>query len=316
MSEARNVLVIVNPAAGGGGLEALRQLVDARFERTGAAYELRETERSGDAFDWSRDTAADLVIAGGGDGTVMEAMSGLIANGRRVPLAIIPGGTANLLAEAFGISPDPEAALDTAMTGVPVPLDVGTLPEQNRYFALVAGAGWDAQLIRDATRARKDRLGRFAYVLSGVKNLFALKRSRVDIEVDGVRRSFNAHTVMIFNVGAFPGLGIDFGRNVNPHDGTLDLAVVSTTSAVGLARLAYQVLVRHVRTNRDITTFSASHIRITATPPLEVQVDGEGLGYTPLDAEVRPGAATIIVPLTYAVANGLATAVETPVVPS
>ncbi len=312
VSEARNVLVIVNPVAGGGGHEALRQLVDARLARTDATYEVRLTEKSGDAFEWSRDSTADLVIAGGGDGTVMEAMSGLIANERAVPLAIIPGGTADLLARAFGIGPDPETALETAMTGVAVALDVGYLPKQDRYFALVAGAGWDAQLIGDAPRASKDRLGRFAYVASGVKNLFTLKRSRVDLEIDGVQRSFHAHTAMIFNVGAFPDLGIDFGRGVSPHDGLLDLAVVSAASAGGLARLAYQVFSRHVRNDRGITTFSASHIRITATPPLEVQIDGEPLGHTPLDAEVRPGAATIIVPIAYAAANGLATAVETP----
>ena len=301
-----DVLVIVNPAAGGGRNGTLRQLVEAEGARTGTAYEVRETAGRGDAYDWSRGTAADLVIAAGGDGTVMEAMSGLIANERTIPLAIIPGGTTDLLARAFGISADPEAALETAMTGVPVPLDVGYLPVQHRFFALVAGAGWDAQLIGDATRARKDRLGRFAYVVSGAKNLFALRRSRVEIEVDGARRTFNAHTVMIFNVGAFPGLGIDFGRNVNPHDGTFDLAVVSVTSAAGLARLAYRVLIRKVRNSRDITTFSASRIRIRATPPLEVQVDGEALGTTPLDAEVRPGAATIVVPTAYAEANGLA----------
>ncbi len=316
VSEARNVLLIVNPVAGGGGHEALRQLVGARLGGTGASYEVRVTGKRGDAFAWSRDSAADLVIVGGGDGTVMEAMSGLIANERTIPLAIIPGGTADLLARAFGISTDPEEALETAMTGVAVTLDVGYLPTQDRFFALVAGAGWDAQLIADTTRARKDWLGRFAYVVSGVKNLFALKRSRVDLEVDGVRRSFNAHTVMIFNVGAFPGLGIDFGRGVSPHDGTLDLAVMTATSAFGLARSAYRVLIRHVRNDRGITTFSASRIRITATPPLEVQVDGEPLGRTPLDAEVRPGAATIIVPIAYAVANGLATAVETPDAPT
>jgi len=192
------------------------------------------------------------------------------------------------------------------MTGVAVTLDVGYLPKQDRYFALVAGAGWDAQLIADATRARKDWLGRFAYVVSGVKNLFALKRSRVDLEVDGVRRSFNAHTIMIFNVGAFPGLGIDFGRGVSPHDGTLDVAVLSAMSLGGLARLAFQVLTRHVGNDRGATTFSASRIRIAAIPPLEVQVDGEALGRTPLDAEVRPGGATMVVPIAYAVANGLA----------
>lgn len=311
VSEASGVLVIVNPVAGGGH-EASRQVLEAGLGRTGADYEVRETQQKGDAFRWSRDTAARLVIAAGGDGTIMEAMSGLIVNERAIPLAMIPGGTANLLARAFGISLHPEEALETALAGVAVPLDVGYLPEQDRYFALVAGAGWDAQLIGDTTRILKNRLGRFAYVVSGVKNLFALRRSRVDVEVDGVRHSFRAHTVMIFNIGAFPSLGIDFGRAVSPHDGTIDLAVVSAKTAGGVARLAYQVFTRRIKNERGIATFSASHIRVDATPPLEVQVDGEPIGHTPLDAEVKPGAASIIVPAAYASANRLAMPERTP----
>lgn len=301
--EASGVLVIMNPVAGGGGHEALREVVEATLGEMGAAYDVRETAEKGDAFRWSRDSEADLVIAAGGDGTVREAMSGLIVNERAIPLAMIPAGTANLLARAFGISPDPEVALETAMTGVAVALDVGYLPTQDRYFALVAGAGWDAQLIGDTTRSLKDRLGRFAYLMSGAKNLFGLKRSRVDVEIDGVRRSFNAHTVMIFNVGTFPDLGIDFGRGVSPHDGTFDLVVVSTSTFGGLARLAYRVFTRHVEDDPGITTFSGSHIRIHGTPSLEVELDGEPTGHTPLDIEVIPGGATIIVPPAYASAN-------------
>ena len=307
MKDDATVLVIINPASGQGDQAKLREKVEARLQREGVRYEVRETQGEGDAMKWAKETQADLVMVSGGDGTIMETMSGLISNHRDTPLAQLPGGTANLLARSLGVPIELDEALELALTGISVPLDVGYLPERDRYFAIVAGAGWDAQMIEDAPREIKNRLGFLAYVISGVKNLFALKRSNVTLEIDGQEHRFRAHTVMLINVGEIAGTNIHVGKS-NPHDGKLDLAIVTPNTLSGLLRLTFRIVTGNFENYRDLKTFSAERVRVSANPPLHVQIDGETLGETPFHAEVVPGGARLVVPRSYAEEKGFAEA--------
>lgn len=299
------VLVILNPASGQGNSARTRETVEAHLQERGLEYEVRETGAQGDARRWAGETEADLVIASGGDGTIMEAMSGVIENPRKPLLAQLPIGTANLLARALGVPDETEAALELALEGAVAELDVGYLADHDLYFALVAGAGWDAQLIEGATREIKDRLGFFAYIVSGFKNLFALRPSRITLEVDGRERRVRAHTVMIINVGEILGSGLKLGADITPHDGKLDIAIVTPTSLVGLLRLAAKLLLKRFDNGRELSYLSAERIRVSAAPPLELEVDGEAIGTTPFAVEVRPRAARLVVPTAYIEAKEL-----------
>ena len=306
MINVASALVILNPVSGQGDPEKLRGLVGTKLGEAGVDFEIRETQGEGDALEWARDAHSfDLVIVSGGDGTVMEAMSGIVKNKLPVPLAQLPAGTANLLARALDIPTKPEEALDVALSGVAVPVDVGYLPDFDRYFALVAGAGWDAQLIEDASRELKDRLGFLAYVMTGTKNLFKLQRSHIKLEIDGEQHVTRAHTVMVVNVGEIAGMGLKLGEGISPHDGKLNLAVAAPQTLAGLARLGYRLATNQFENYRDLKYFSASKIRITATPPLEVEIDGEAIGTTPLYVEAVPNGAVLIVPQDYAERHGL-----------
>lgn len=111
----------------------------------------------------------------------MEAMSDLIKGGSRVPLAQLPAGTANLLARALGIPTDQGEALEPVFGGKPVWLDVGYLPREDRYFALMVGAGYDARLSGDASRELRGSTSRRASAgVSGHDDLpfRAAKRTR------------------------------------------------------------------------------------------------------------------------------------------
>lgn len=298
-----DVLVIINPVSGQGDQAKLREKVEAKLRAEGVSYEVRETQQAGDALKWAKATQADLVIVSGGDGTVMETMSGLIENERDIPLAQLPGGTANLLARALGVPIKTDAALELALSGVSVPLDVGYLPGRERYFAIVAGAGWDARMIEDAPREIKNRLGFLAYIISGVKHLFTLSRSDVTLEVDGAEYHFRAHTVMLVNVGEIADANIKMGSS-NPHDGKLDLAVVVPNTLGGILRLVFRLITGNFENYQDLQTFSAEKVRVSASPPLEVQIDGETLGHTPFSAHVVPSGARLVVPEAYAVEKG------------
>ncbi|HEY0602574.1 MAG TPA: diacylglycerol kinase family protein [Herpetosiphonaceae bacterium] len=302
MASYRRVLVIINPASGRHDAAKTRQMIEERCEQSQATYEIRETQDAGDALKWAQaadDEGFDLVLVAGGDGTIMEAMSGLIKDGSKIPLAQIPLGTANLLARAIQVPVETEQALDLAFTGKAERFDVGFLPNEDRYFALVAGAGYDARLIADASRELKNALGFAAYIVTGVKNLFTLRPARITLEIDGQRRQIRAHTIMVVNVGQIESVGIALGPNIQPHDGKLDLVIVSSATVLGALRIAFQILTRQFTGNSNLQYFSASKVKITTRPSLPTQIDGEELGTTPLYVEAVPEGALLIVPQDY-----------------
>jgi diacylglycerol kinase (ATP) len=304
----RRALVIVNPVSGTRASGRQLQRLEARLSQAGIEYKLRETGGEGDALRWAREaTGVDLVIVLGGDGTVMEAMSGMIEAGSTIPLAQIPAGTANLLARALGIPTDLDGAMDVVLDGVAVRHDVGRVEGSGRYFALVAGAGFDAQLIGDTPRALKNRMGFGAYVLSGLRNLFRLHRSRIHLEVDGKQEFFKAHTVMAINVGGAEEIRLRGTRAIDPHDGKLDIAIVTPASLLGILELLWRLFTGRLADYERVRFLQAERVRIEASPPLEVQIDGEPIGTTPLSVTAVPGGALLIVPSEYAEARSLPT---------
>lgn len=302
----QKALVIINPVSGkraaGKGLARVRE----RLTEAGIEFDLRETTGEGDALGWARDAEdVDLVVALGGDGTIMEVMSGLIESRRGIPLAQIPAGTANLLARNLDIPTDLEGALDVALTGVTIDHDVGRLEGSGRYFAMVAGAGFDAQLIEDTPRALKNRMGFLAYVLAGIKNLFRLQRSNILLQVDGKHFHFKAHTVMALNISGIEGLKLRGVNEIDPHDGKLDIAIVTPASLFGLVEVAWRLLTGGLSGYERLRFMQAEHVRIEAHPSLDVEIDGEPLGTTPLELRAVAGGARFVVPRSYAEKRGL-----------
>lgn len=298
----QHALVIINPVSGQEDDGQLRQMIEDRLNAAQISYEVRETQGENDALGWAEQAAPEgfeVVIVAGGDGTVMEAVSGLIKSGVSLPLAQIPSGTANLLARALLIPTDPQAALELIFTGKQEKLDVGYLPDEQRYFSLMAGAGYDARLIKDASRKLKNSLGFAAYLLTGVKNLFGLPRSRIELEIDGQQHHFRAHTVLVINVGQIGSNLVTLGPDIYPHDGKLNLAVFSSISWLGAIRILFLILTRQFVGHSDLSYFSASKIRVSAYPPLPTQIDGEPLGTTPLRVEIIPNGISLIVPQDY-----------------
>lgn len=295
------ILVIVNPVSGQGDIDEALAKIEKRLTDLGITYDLKITEGEGDALNWAREAKGyDRILAAGGDGTVMEAMSGAIENELDIPLGQIPLGTANLLARALGVPTDLEKALTLALeTGVVTKMDTGYLPNFNRYFALLAGAGWDAEMIDDADREMKDHLGFIAYVISGIRHFFTLKRSQFRVTIDGKEKRFRAHTLAVINVGEIYQSKIAIGKNVSPHDGKLDLAVVAMKNRLGLLRLIYRLITKKFDGSKELRYYSATHIKVEATPPMKLEIDGESIGETPFEVEVISSGAHLIVPRDY-----------------
>ncbi|WP_329274504.1 diacylglycerol kinase family protein [Streptomyces sp. NBC_00691] len=175
----------------------------------------------------------DLVVACGGDGTV-RACADVVA-GTGIPLAVVPCGTGNLLARNLGLPLDPVTALDEAMGGECFGIDVGRVRGdglESSRFTVMAGAGFDAAMVRDASPRLKARLGWAAYLLSAARHLRD-PRTRVSLRVDGGRRRrHRARMVVVGNVGTLQG-GVELLPGARADSGRLDVVLFDPEGAAG-----------------------------------------------------------------------------------
>ena len=175
---------------------------------------------------------ADLIFVWGGDGTVQRVVDTVA--GSDVTLAILPTGTGNLPANNLGIPIDLEGALEVALHGARQDLDVGVI--NGERFAVMAGAGFDAIMMKDAGTKMKNRFGRLAYVYTGVK-ASAEGSTKVKVDVDGQRWfSGRAGCVLFGSMGTLTG-GLQAFPDADPTDGKLEVGVVTADSPVKWARV-------------------------------------------------------------------------------
>jgi diacylglycerol kinase (ATP) len=289
----RRALLIANPAAriaAGASAEAV-----GAFQLAGVHCDSRLTDRPGHAAELARTHAAeyDAVFTLGGDGTAVEVIGALADKGP--PVGILPGGTGNLLARALRIPLQISDAVAALVNGHETRRDLGRLGD-GRHFAIGVGVGVDADMIAGASHEMKQRLGWFAYMISGVSAGLQLKQFRYRVIVDGVPHEGEATSVLIANFGSLLGGVVRLGKHVRDDDGILDVCIFQPRSAFAATRAFARMLVGDVALDPAVKYFAGKQIRIETTPPRRGQSDGELLGLSPLDITVRPGAARLLVP--------------------
>ena len=213
----------------------------------------------------------DVVFVCGGDGTVMAAVTAMA--GCDVPLAVLPAGTGNLLARNLDLPVDDEdEALRIGIDGRTVDLDVGAI--EDRKFAVMAGLGFDAAMMRDAPEGLKKAVGWPAYLISAAKHL----RGRgitltvtVDDEESITRR---VRTVIVGNVGQLQG-GVPLLPDAKPDDGVLDVVLIAPRTIVDWLRVAGRVLRRADVPDRKMERLRGRHVVVEAKRSQPRQVDGD-----------------------------------------
>ena len=234
---------------------------------------------------------AQVVFVCGGDGTVMDCIGALA--GSDAALAVLPAGTGNLLAANLGLPDDPAAGVALATEMGRRRLDVGVV--EGRCFAVMAGMGFDADLLQATSARLKARIGVAAYVWSGLQRLRD-RPMRVEIRLDDdppfLRR---ARTVIVGNVGRLQG-GVRLLADAEPDNGQLDAAILAPRSLTHWARLAWGVLRRHDHIPR-MEVLRARRVRITSDRPQPRELDGDPIAPARhMDVTVRPGALLLCVP--------------------
>lgn len=234
---------------------------------------------------------AELVFACGGDGTVTAVVTALAGTG--VALAVLPAGTGNLLAANLGLGNDPATGLEVALEGGRRRIDVGAIDD--RCFVVMAGMGFDAQMLEDTSEKAKKRIGWLAYLGGAAKHLLD-RPMRVRIRLDGgppmPRRPA---AVIVGNVGRLQG-GVRLLSKAEPDDGKLNVAILSPTNLAHWAALVWAVLSRRERVPL-METYTAQRVEIYSNRARARQLDGDTIAPGKvMKIHVRPKALLLCVP--------------------
>jgi diacylglycerol kinase (ATP) len=291
----RRFLVLVNAGAG------LSQpwLVDevARALQCAGAMVTRETLGEFAAIRQLAATAArsqqyDVVVAAGGDGTIRAAAAGM--SGTEVPLAIIPCGTANVLAQEIGLKTRPDRICQMLCEGPEV--SIACARANGEPFLLMAGAGFDARVVGAINHALKSRIGRAAYT---GPVLGALLRPPDTLQVTIDDRCFEASWVVIAKARHYAGRFVLAPRAGIQQRGLQAVLFRARSRAVLLGQLLSLLRGRldaRASRNGDVAMHECAHVRISAAGPVPVQIDGDPFGMTPLEAQAGSDAIRLIVP--------------------
>jgi diacylglycerol kinase (ATP) len=235
---------------------------------------------------------AELLFVWGGDGMVQRCVDAWA--GSDAALAIVPAGTANLLATNLGIEQDIEQAVSIGLHGERRRLDLGRL--NGERFAVMAGAGFDASMIQQADGTLKNRLGRAAYVWTGSQNLRA-KPFKAKIDVDGVPWYAGAAScILVGNVGRLFG-GVEVFEDARPDDGLLEIGVVNADGITDWARILARAAAGHPEQSPLVQATSAKKIKVKLNRKVLYEVDGgDREKVKSFTIKVQPAAITICLP--------------------
>ena len=291
----RHALVIFNPTAGW----RRRRRLDATLrllEEAGVTCQLAETRGRGDAEALAREAAdaarpPSLVIAAGGDGTINEVANGLSAGSAPPPLAILPLGTANVLAAEIGLATTPEAVAAAILGGRR--LDVKVARANSRAFLLMAGAGFDAHVVEGVRPAVKRLLGKGAYVLETGRQMLRFSFPRYRVTIDG--KAYDAASVVVAR-GRFYG-----GRHLAaPHarleaDG-FQVCLFEKGGRLAVLRYGAALLLGRLPRAAGYRIVPGRHVTVEGPAGDPVQADGDIIARLPVEIDLAPRRLSLVVP--------------------
>jgi YegS/Rv2252/BmrU family lipid kinase len=296
---ARKATLISNPKTGRYGSRRLRpiQEVASQLQLLGIEVDLKLTSGPGEATQIAaraaRNGSSDVIVAGG-DGTINEAIQGLA--GSKARLAIIPRGTANVLARELNLPLDDEQATVIAARGNARRIHLGLAIDEgtgtSRFFVLMAGVGLDASVVRRVRPRLKKRIGKGAFWISGLSHLADWNPSPFTLEIEG--RSYTGTFAAIGKAARYGGdLSITPGARLDQPE--FEICLIETMSRLSyLHLLSYAMRAGMPQDKPGVRFIKAASVRATGDAP--VQVDGELIGQLPMRFEIAPESLEVIVP--------------------
>ncbi|MGE3725830.1 MAG: diacylglycerol kinase family protein [Candidatus Sericytochromatia bacterium] len=292
-------MLIYNPTAGQIWQQFQPEMVKKYLEDQGWQVDVEPTQKMGGGADLARKAAQlnyDVVIAAGGDGTINEVAQGLVHT--PVKLGFLPVGTTNVLAREFKIPLNYEAALAYLPQAESRLIDLGKLNQ--RHFLLMAGVGYDAEILMRVNKQFKNVAGKLAVFTSGVENLFHhnpfVLRLRFE-DAQGKRRKLKRRVMQIFvsNASTYA-TDYKIAEQAVMDDGLLELHIFKSKRFRDTLYSLLSLLLRRHKEWVDFEHYSIRKLRILARKPAPIQIDGDLVGYTPATIEIVPQALHILAP--------------------
>jgi len=276
----------------GGGLPALRRALAAQDVTDPLWFEVAKSRKAPAQARRALAEGAKLVFAWGGDGTVQRCVD--VLAGSEASLAVLPAGTANLFATHFGIPKDIEEAVAIGLHGARKTLDVGRF--RGERFALMAGVGFDAMMIRGADGGLKNRIGRVAYIWTASQALRA-KPFRAKIKVDRVDwYQGKASCILVGNVSELLG-GIEAFEDAHPDDGLLEVGVVNADGVLQWGRTLAHAAFGTAGNSPFVRETKGRSVKVALNRRVLYELDGgDRTKVKTFKVRVEPRALTLCVP--------------------
>ena len=292
----KQAMIIINPSSGKEeALEYVRQVEDILSDR-GYDVTVNETAKPLDATKFCLTACKecfDLVVSIGGDGTLHETINGLVDQEHRPMLGVVPLGTVNDFARALSIPLDPKKAIHTLTSSTVKTVDIGKM--NDRLFANSVAAGSLAGSLSSVSSEEKTKLGAFAYVKEGIKELMNTSPHPLTIIHDGetwIGESPLFLAALTNSVGGF--------EKMIPHasvdDGLIHCFIVKDINVLNTITVGTSLLFGSLKEHKDVVYFTAKHVHVSSTEQIHTNVDGEDGPPLPLELRILPSHIQVIVP--------------------
>ncbi len=289
------ISIIANPRCGRGHAYSRIQRYVRNWPHADWKVEMLATRAPGHAGELARmliSRPPDLLAVCGGDGTVNEVANGI--SNPPFPVAVLPAGTANVLARDLGIPLDPVEAIGVALRGSVRRVDLGDLQGTvDRRFILMAGAGFDAYVVARTSSALKNRVGIAAFYQSTLLCLATYRFLEFSLATEDL--SIRATTCVVANSRGYGG-GLILTPAADMTDGLLDILAVQGRSRLNLALFALTALRGKPGNYPWVRALRARSIKLDGPPGIMVQVDGEQAGTLPAAIHLAADSFPLVVP--------------------
>lgn len=288
--------IIVNPASRSGkGLRIWKKYVEPKLKKEQIPFKVYFSQKAGDVAALANEITSDTeegqlrLIVLGGDGTVNEALQGIVFS-KKLVFGYIPTGSSNDLARDLKIPKDPIKALDKILLhGKAVPMDIGlvTYPHGHRYFAVSCGIGFDAAVCAESMHSKiktafnKIGLGKLTYLGIALKQLIAAKSNSCEIFLDNNEKIELANLLFSASmIHRYEGGGFKFCPQANYRDGLLEVCTVGKIPKLLILFALPTAFFGLHYIFKGIYHYRTPKIEIHTAHPLYLHTDGEVASFT------------------------------------
>ncbi len=291
-SNSKKMKLIVNPNSKPLKIKLYLQTICNKFEKAGFEVDVYKTKGDGDATDVAREVKKsgdyDIIVAGGGDGTINEILNGIMPD--PMEMGILPLGTSNVLCRALKLPLNPLKAADEIISGKSQNIDIGWA--NGRYFSIMISCGFDAYAIEQTSLRVKKFTGKFAYITAAIKSIHHFKSQRISLIADKKLMQFETMLICISNAHLYGG-NYQLTPEAKINDGLFDVFIYTGTDTYKFVYYMSRLFLRFHLNSTDTKRFRVKNLELKTSGRVLYQGDGDLFGQLPVKVKMIPAALKI-----------------------